>query len=267
MYLATEAFSNPPGTGWPPNRARGGHAVGETKRAGTKPATEIVAQYERDNVALHPFFLRMRRRSFDLDAVYVLLLNTREGIVTHFTRRLANVISRVEDLRIRSVLGKQLNDELGNGDPARAHARLFDEMIEGIASVHQEAEHRRVRRSLEPGRILGERLQALYTQSSAMAGVGAAMAIEIIGKHADCFLGVELGRQAQVPRSSLAWLDLHQELEQDHSAESLDLAGFIPPDDESLREAWAGAQECAAAVWQFLDHMYELCYGTADADP
>jgi pyrroloquinoline quinone (PQQ) biosynthesis protein C len=239
--------------------------AGESASVAARPAQEIVALYERDNISMHPFFHRMRRSPVDLDLLYVLLLNVREGIITQFTRRLAHVISRVEDLRIRSVLGKQLNDELGDGDPARAHSCLFDEMIDGVGSLPDEIVRPHVRRSIGPGRILGERLQALYTQASALAGVGAAMVIEIIGKHADCFLGDEFRRQTQVPRSSLAWLDLHEQLEQEHSAESLDLAGFIPQDEESLRAVWAGAQECAAANWQFLDHMYELCYGSADA--
>ncbi|HVJ89846.1 MAG TPA: hypothetical protein VM580_08575, partial [Labilithrix sp.] len=105
-----------------------------------------------------------------------------------------------------------------------------------------------------------DRLEDIYIAGDAYEGVGAAMVIELIGRQADCFVADEFRRQTKVPRSALTWLDLHEELEVEHSSESLDLARLVPRDARAMALTWQGAGKCAAATWAFMSDMYRLLY-------
>ncbi len=222
------------------------------------PPEEIVDIYERHSIANHPFLQRLRRNPIDPAVLWKLVVNIRAGIALHFSRRLAHVLARMDDLRIRSILAKQLNDELGDGDASRAHILLFDRLIAGL-DVYRPAEL--PAELLAPGEEWSRRLEDIYSQRDAYEGVGAAMVIEIIGRQADCFIGDEFRRQEIVPKAALEWLDLHEMLEQEHSSESLDLARLVPHEGEALAAAWRGARDCGTCCWAFADGMYQLCYG------
>lgn len=222
---------------------------------------DIVQTYEKHSIANHPFFQHARRNPVDVSILWMLQMNIREGIVRYFTRRLANLIWRTEDVRIRSILGKQLNDELGDGDATRAHAPLFDVFIEGLDSFRPKVIPPGL---LEPGNELSQRLENIYVKSDPFVGVGSAMVIEIIGKQGDTFMGDEFRRQKaihkSIPPAALEWLDLHEKLELEHSDESLDLARLVPADPQAIASAWSGARECGAACWAVLDGLYRLSY-------
>ena len=90
-------------------------------------------------------------------------------------------------------------------------------------------------------------------------------AFEIIGKQGDSFMGDEFRRQKAVhksiPPAALEWLTIHEELELEHSDESMELAELVPADPKAIASAWRGARDCGAACWTVLDGMYKLCYG------
>ncbi|HEU4538577.1 MAG TPA: tryptophan dimethylallyltransferase family protein, partial [Polyangiaceae bacterium] len=97
-----------------------------------EPASALVRHHEEMPVTAHPFFTRVAREPVDLRRLYVLLANFREGIVLDFPRRLAALTARVADDRVRCILAKQLNDELGAGDFSRAHKGLFEQMLANL---------------------------------------------------------------------------------------------------------------------------------------
>ncbi len=250
VYVATEAFVVAPvSSRGPASRAR--------------PPEEIVTGYERDSIAYHPFFQRMRREPVDMGLMWKLLVNVREGIVKHFSRRLAHVVAGADDVRIRSILAKQLNDELGDGDASRAHYLLFDHLIDGLEPFRPAVVPDDL---LGPGRAWSRRLEELYLKGSNHEGIGAAIVIEIVGKQADCFMGDEFRRQSAVSAESLEWMNLHEVLEQEHSNESMEIAHLVPHEGQALEAVWRGARECGASCWAFLDAMYRVCYG-APSEP
>ena len=224
---------------------------------------DIVRLYEKHSIANHPFFQHARRNPVDVGILWMLQMNIREGIVTHFTRRLASVVWRIEDMRIRSILAKQLNDELGDGDYTRAHALLFDNFVNGLDSFKPAVVPKDL---VEPGKELSRRLEDIYVKRDAFEGVGAAMVIEIIGKQGDTFMGDEFRRQQaihkSIPPAALEWLTIHEELELEHSDESMELAELVPRDPKAIASAWSGARDCGAACWTVLDGMYRLCYAS-----
>lgn len=221
-----------------------------------QPATEIVDHFEAHSIAHHPFFARMSREPVRLEVLARLLTNFRTGITRDFPRRLAWLTARVGDDRIRSVLAKQLNDELGNGDFTRAHRGLFERMMEVLAPwAPPETDE-----VLAPGRALGAELERCYVTAEPYEGVGASLVVEVYGKQVDTFIADQFRRQTQIAPSALEWLHLHERLEVEHASESVDVARAIPSGAAS-EAAWRGAKAVATASRAFFDALYRECYG------
>ncbi|HET7538893.1 MAG TPA: tryptophan dimethylallyltransferase family protein [Polyangiaceae bacterium] len=230
-------------------------ASASARRAPTTPA-EIVERFEQEPLADHPFMRRLRREPVDLYKLWKLMKNAQIGIINGFSRRLSQVVAKVDDDRIRSILAHQLNDELGNGQFERAHSQLFGKLVAGLdrwkADVVDEA-------LLKPGQNLSRGLEEIYFTSDAFEGVGATMVIEIFGRQVDMFFGDEFRRQKEVDPKSLEWLNMHEELEVEHSAESMELAHLVPA--ESLPALWRGARRVNDVSTAFFDEMYGVCFG------
>jgi DMATS type aromatic prenyltransferase len=229
-------------------------AAAAPRRAPTTPA-EIVERFETESVADHPFMRRLRREPVDLYKLWKLMANAQIGIVADFSRRLAQVVARVTDDRVRSILAHQLNDELGGGNYDRAHSQLFSKLVMGLdrwkpATIDDAL--------FAPGAGLSDALEAVYTSTDPWEGVGATMVIEIFGKQVDQFLGDEFRRQMEVDPKSLEWLTMHEELEVGHSAESMDLAHLAPA--SALPSVWRGAARVAKAGTEFFDAMYRVAF-------
>ncbi len=217
----------------------------------------VVEGIERDPVTEHPFFARLAREELNLAALTLFVLNIREAITRHFARRLASVVARVDEEPIRSMLCKQLNDELGDGDPSRTHRLLFERFAEGLAEWTPTSG---LDALVAPGRAFGELQEELYLRRSAYEGVGATLVMEAYGKQADLALGREFRRKREaLPATVLEWLTLHEALELDHVDESLDIADLIPKGPKAILAA-RGAAELADGAWTFLDALYRLAF-------
>jgi hypothetical protein len=216
----------------------------------------LLRHYESHPITnIHPFLLRMEREPFDLGRMYLLLLNVREGITRDFSRRLAQVVARVEEDDIRSILAKQLNDELGDGNPDRMHKLLFDRFVEGLAPYGPSIDDG----MLAPGRELGQLLERLYTQCDPYEGVGASLIMEVYGRQLDQFVGKLFRTGRDLPAPVMEWLTLHETLEVDHVKESEDIAGRIPR-GWKYNSAARGAKAVGDAGWALLDAMYAVFF-------
>jgi DMATS type aromatic prenyltransferase len=220
-----------------------------------RPAVEIIDHFEAHSIADHPFFARMSREPVRLEVLALVLANFRVGITRDFPRRLAWLTARVGDERIRGLLAKQLNDELGNGDFSRAHNGLFERMC-GVLSPWAPPETDEV---LAPGRVFGRELERCYVDAEPYEGVGASLVAEVHGRQVDTFIADQFRRQNQIPASALEWLHLHENLEVEHVDESLDIARLIPTGPAS-EAAWRGARAVSTAARTFFDTLYRKCY-------
>ena len=133
-------------------------------------AVDLMNHHEATPVTAHPFFARIAREPVALGRLWRLLANFRVGVVHDFPRRLAALTARVDDDRLRCVLAKQLNDELGNGDFSRAHRGLFERMIEGLSAWRPADVSAEL---TEPGREFGRELERLYVTADPYEGLGA----------------------------------------------------------------------------------------------
>jgi hypothetical protein len=232
--------------------------VSETAGGSSGSACELVDACEKLSVAGHPFFLDLASRPVDLQAVWLLMANLREGISGHFVRWLAHTIERLEDQRIASLLAKQLNDELGNGDSRNIHSVLLDRFIAGLSPwCPPDAEHRGL---LRAGRELAESGRHPFMAVNPYQAIGALMVGEIFAKKMDKCLGDEIRRQNWIPQEALIWLTIHETLEVDHADDALEIAGLIP--DEQLQAAWEGGEHQWNVLWRFItevQHAVESC--------
>ncbi len=248
VYLAPKALVDEP------TRA----AVAPRRR--TDDPEAVVRRFDEETIAAHPFFRRLAREPFDERPLALLVFNIREAITLHFARRLANVVARVEEDPIRSILVKQLNDELGDGDPSRTHKILFERFAAGFA---RRVEGTLGEDSLGPGRAFGSVQDELYLSRSAYEGLGATLVMELLGKQADLTMGKLLRRsETPLPAPVMEWLTLHEELEIAHVDESYELARMIPS-GRKAELAVRGAEELGHAGWAFLDDMYSVCFAAA----
>jgi DMATS type aromatic prenyltransferase len=217
---------------------------------------EIVLRYEEYTVAHHPFLQRLQREPVNPQHIWLLFMNIREAVVTHFTRRLANIIARIDDERIRCVLAKQLNDELGNGEIDRIHRKLFDRLMATIEPWRMESFTENM---LIPGQELSNQLEEIYLDKNPYVGIGAAIVMEVHGKQFDLCLGREF-RKTTVDLSEITWLTLHEDLEIDHADEAFVLTRFVADSLENVLATKEGAHKTRIASWSFLDGLYRLCF-------
>ena len=216
-------------------------------------AKNIVDEYERYEVADHPFFRELRQRPIDYAGLWLLMANLQCSISDQFVRWLANVIERVDDRRIASLLAKQLNDELGNGEFPQIHAVLLERFVVALAAWRPAGEPHAM---LAPGRSLLGAMTRIFGASDPFEGVGALMVSEIFAKKMDRCVGDELRRQSALSREAMTWLDLHEHLEVEHAADSYELAELVPEHGPQLSAAWRGARAEWKALWGLLDDVY-----------
>lgn len=228
-------------------------AANSNMRGAERPARAIVDDYERFEVADHAFFRELKARPVDYGALWLLMANLQCSISNHFVRWLAGVIERIDDPRIASLLAKQLNDELGNGDYTQIHSVLLDRFVSGLA---ERCERDRGRDWLQPGRGLLSAMTKTFGAKEPFEGVGALMVSEIFAKKMDHCVGDELRRQNALSSETMHWLDLHEHLEVEHAEDSYELAVLVPEQGPQLTAAWRGARAEWDALWGFLDEVH-----------
>jgi pyrroloquinoline quinone (PQQ) biosynthesis protein C len=226
-----------------------------------RPAARICDDYEKLEVAHHPFFTEMRQRQVDLSALWLLMANLQRGISSHFVRWLASVIERVDEPRIASLLAKQLNDELGNGDFRRIHSVLLQRFVDGLAPYRPQGDFAGI---FTAGDRLFIEQQDIFN-SNPWEGVGALMVSEIFAKKMDRCVGDEVRRQSSLSREVLTWLELHETLEQDHAEDSRELAALVPESGRRLSATWTGARAEWEALWGFLDDVRDMTVALRDS--
>jgi DMATS type aromatic prenyltransferase len=216
---------------------------------------EIVLHYENHSLSDHPFLQRLSREPVNPKYIWLLVMNLRETS-SNFTRRLANVVARIDDERIRCILAKQLNDELGNGDINGIHRKLFEQLMTVIDSWKMESFKDEM---LMPGKEISMCWEEIFLDSDSYVGVGATMVLEVYGKQFDLWLGQEL-RKTTVDLSTIKWVTIHEELEIAHADESIFLAHFVSESEAGVAAARQGIEKACLTAWNFMNALYRLSF-------
>lgn len=219
---------------------------------------ELVRRLETvERLTDHPLFRRLAREQPSAMPAWVLLANNWVGVGDCFPDWLSGLHDRVTHPDIKRVLGKQLSDELGEGDPARAHRGLFQRMLADLESCAPPGDREQW---LAPGRWFKERLAEHYLGRPVLESVGAALVAEVYGKQIDQAIGDVLRRQSELDVSKLTWLVLHETLEEEHADESAEIARTAPQDAESRAAMCRGIDALALDGFRYLDRIYEVLF-------
>lgn len=250
FYLAPEAYTRfAPGALAarplpPPTRAR--------------TAAELVARYEDvTRIADHPLFGRLAREPAAVAPLWTILANNWVAIGDQFPRWLAHLVARVEDDGVRSILAKQLDDELGHGVPAAAHRLLYLRMLADLEPYAPAGDRAAL---LAPGQRFAPHIGHSYLQRPALEAIGGTLIAEVFGKQVDQRIGELLRRQQDLDPASLTWLVLHETLEVDHADEALVLSALVPDDASAQAAVCRGATALADLAWRYFDELYAVIF-------
>jgi DMATS type aromatic prenyltransferase len=217
---------------------------------------EVASHYQNSPLHDHPLFQRLQRESVNKEYLWLLLMNIGDSAI-NFTRRLAYIISCIDDRRICSILAKQLNDELGNGNIDRIHIKLYERLMSAVDPWEIKSFNENI--SIY-GQEFSQKLEELYTNSNPYIGLGAAIALEFYGEQFNPWLGKEL-RKTNIDPSDMIWVTLHEELEVHHADESHVIVRFISESEENVAAAIQGMEKVSMASWTLFNGLYQLCYG------
>ena len=222
----------------------------------------ILSHLESLDVGAHPLFRRLRSAPFDPAATWLLFEISHIG-ARDFVSQLMSIAARVDDARTRAILVKQLNDELGDGNPECMHTVLFDQMMAAITCWKPP---RFDDAAIAAAHWLHRGLDEHFCNPDVYRALGASMAGEIFAKKFDALLYELVLKQHDIDPASLRWLTLHVELELDHADDSLALADLIPRRASALASVGQGAQSAWAMFMSYVDRL-ELACGKTGAAP
>ena len=215
---------------------------------------DLIDRLHATDIADHPFLQRVGSEQPDMSDFQALLANARE-----FARRLvrwyALLIARLHDARLQSLLARQLNDELGGGDPSQIHIDGYDALLAALRPFERAGDR-------SPGERFASSMDACYTAADADEAVGTVIAAEVRGWQMNQWIGMTLQRQQALPLEQLDWYHVHAEVEQEHAQDSAALYALL--DSDARRDAAArGAAAFDQVLWRFLDEMQTACVNGA----
>jgi len=222
----------------------------------SKMTEQLEAHPLRKELIHHPFFKEVRNSDLTRDKVGVFLGQWWHPL-HYFPNFLSRTIDAVPVLEMKTAICKILNQELGEGDPARAHEQLyistmvdagFDRATVAEAAPFEETRHL-VQRYREAS---GERLSALGfvygTEVADLAMVGG--------------LGQAVTRVSGMTK--LPWVDIHIQQEPEHveqATEALD-ANFTADEVKSIV---ASAEEMWRLWIAFFDRLRTELFAEREA--
>jgi pyrroloquinoline quinone (PQQ) biosynthesis protein C len=222
----------------------------------SKMTEQLEAHPLRKELIHHPFFKEVRNSDLTRDKVGVFLGQWWHPL-HYFPNFLSRTIDAVPVLEMKTAICKILNQELGEGDPARAHEQLYiSTMVDAgfdRATVAEAAPFAETRRLVDRYReASGERLSALGfvygTEVADLAMVGG------IGQAVTRVSGM----------SSLPWVDIHIQQEPEHveqATEALD-SNFTADEVKSIV---ASAEEMWRLWIAFFDRLRAELFAESEA--
>lgn len=205
----------------------------------------------------HPFFKEVRTSELTRDKVGIFLGQWWHPL-HYFPNFLSRTIDAVPALEMKTAVSKILYQELGEGDPARAHERIYITTMEEAgfdrATVAEAA-------PLEETRHLVQR----YQEASAdrLSALGFVYGTEVADLAMVAGIGNAVRRVSGL--QDLAWVDIHIQQEPDHVEEAnaaLD-AGLT---EDEVNRIVASAEEMWTLWIAFFDRLRNVMFEAAPAE-
>jgi hypothetical protein len=202
----------------------------------------------------HPFFKEVRS-SAEIDREKVgIFLGQWWHPLHYFPNFLSRTIDQLSMLEMKTAICKILYQELGEGDPARAHERIYITTMQEAgfdeATVAQAAPFEETRRLVQRYQeASGELLSAL----------GFVYGTEVADLAMVAGIGNAVRRVSGL--KDLPWVDIHILQEPDHVAQ---VNEAIEPDfsDEEINQIVTNAEEMWSLWTAFFDRLRKVMFGT-----
>jgi pyrroloquinoline quinone (PQQ) biosynthesis protein C len=204
----------------------------------------------------HPFFKEVRS-SADINREKVgIFLGQWWHPLHYFPNFLSRTIDQLTMLEMKTAIGKILYQELGEGDPARAHERIYITTMQEAgfdeATVAEAAPFEETRRLVQRYReASGDRLSAL----------GFVYGTEVADLAMVAGIGNAVRRVSGL--KDLPWVDIHILQEPEHVAQ---VNEAIEPDftDEEVDVIVANAEEMWSLWINFFNRLRKVMFGTEE---
>jgi pyrroloquinoline quinone (PQQ) biosynthesis protein C len=202
----------------------------------------------------HPFFKEVKNAELTRDQVGIFLGQWWHPL-HYFPNFLSRAIDAVPVLEMKTAFCKILNQELGEGDPARAHERLYITTMEAAgfdrATVAEAAPFEETRRLVER-----------YKEASAerLSALGFVYGTEVADLAMVAGMGTAVRRVSGL--KDLPWVDIHIQQEPDHveqASEALE-ANFY---DAEIQAIEASAEEMWSLWTAFFDRLQKVMFEAA----
>jgi pyrroloquinoline quinone (PQQ) biosynthesis protein C len=203
----------------------------------------------------HPFFKEVRSSELDREKVGVFLGQWWHPL-HYFPNFLSRTIDAVPVLEMKTAICTILNQELGEGDPARAHERLYVSTMKDAgfdrATVAEAAPFEETRRLVQR-----------YEEASAerLSALGFVYGTEVADLAMVAGIGHAVTRVSGV--KSLPWVDIHIQQEPEHveqASEALDL-NFNAQEVEAIV---ASAEEMWRLWIAFFDRLRAVMFAQSE---
>ena len=212
---------------------------------------ELIDLLINSSIQNHPFF----KDSDNWDIAYISLI-LENGRNLDITRFLARLIYKADDFRIRAKLVPQLFDELGAGKFEKIHVNLIVKLLTAVKPYAQiSAEDKEI--IDDAYESLDKTYSELFNTDNLYKGIGVAIANEIIVQPIfEYFQKVVDASNVEFNPSDLEWLNAHDELEEDHVQDSIDLAILL--NEAQLEDALQGAVLLHNGIWEFFNELMKI---------
>ncbi|MCB9365505.1 MAG: iron-containing redox enzyme family protein [Flavobacteriales bacterium] len=212
---------------------------------------ELIELLESNSISKHSFF--QDEQNNHIGYISLILENGRELDITKF---LARLIYQSDNLEIRAKLVPQLYDELGAGDYDKLHVHLIVKLLNAV-KPHAILTERDANTLENAYQALDKIYRRLFNTENLYEGLGVAIANEIIVQPIfEYFKRIASSQNHNLNKDELEWILAHDELEEDHVKDSIDLANLL--NQEQLNHAVAGAIELHNAIWSFFNELAKV---------
>jgi len=204
----------------------------------------------------HPFFKEVRSsEALNREKVGVFLGQWWHPL-HYFPHFLSRTIDQVPMLEMKTAISKILYQELGEGDPARAHERIY-------VTTMQEAGFDEATVAAAPPFAETARLVQRYQEASGerLSALGFVYGTEVADLAMVAGIGNAVRRVSGLAK--LPWVDIHVQQEPEHveqASEALD-AGFGPREVETIV---ASAEEMWSLWIGFFDRLRSALFADAE---
>lgn len=205
----------------------------------------------------HPFFKEVRTSDLTREQVGVFLGQWWHPL-HYFPNFLSRTIDQVPVLEMKTAISKILYQELGEGDPCRAHERMY-------ISTMEDAGFDRATVAEAPPFAETRRLVQRYEEASAerLSALGFVYGTEVADLAMVAGIGHAVRRVSGL--EALPWVDIHILQEPDHveqANEALEV-GFSPAEFDAIV---ASAEEMWTLWIAFFNRLRQVMFGEAPAE-